>query len=62
MWRQLPGYHRRNRVVTKMNFIRLLEQRLGVLDFDQKVAEVQISATILNTFTALGIPNTITVR
>lgn len=44
-----------------MSYIKLLGQRLAARDFDRQVAEVQIRAAILNGFTALGIPQTITV-
>jgi len=60
-WRRLSGYHRRSRVETKMHCLKLLGQRLAARDFDRQVAEVQIRAAILNGFTALGIPNTVTV-
>ena len=56
LWRQLTGYHRRSRVETKMNCVKLLGQRLSARDFDRQVAEIQIRAAILNGFTALGIP------
>ncbi len=61
LWRNLTRYHRRSRVETKMNCIKLLGQRLAARDFDRQVAEVQIRAAILNGFTALGIPHTVTV-
>ena len=44
-----------------MNCIKLLGQRLAVRNFDRQVAEVQICAVILNGFTALGIPQTVTI-
>jgi hypothetical protein len=66
-------YHRRSRVETTlsgvaaqypvaqwMHCVKLLGQRLSVRDFDRQVAEIQIRATILNGFTALGIPRTAT--
>lgn len=61
LWRHLTGYHRCSRVETKMNCMKLLGQRLSSRDFDRQVAEVQIRAAILNGFTALGIPRTVTV-
>ncbi len=45
----------------KMNCIKLLGQRLSARDFDRQVAGIQISAVILNGFTALGIPRTVAV-
>lgn len=61
LWRQLTGYHRRSRVETKMHCVKLIGQRLSARDFDRQVAEIQIRAAILNGFTALGIPKTVTV-
>ena len=60
-WRQVTGYHRRSRVETKMYCVKLLGQHLCARDFDRQVAEFQIHAAILNGFTALGIPRTVTV-
>ena len=53
------GYHRRSRVETKMNCVKLLGQRLMSREFDRQVAEVQIRVAVLNHFTALGIPMTV---
>ena len=58
LWRRWSGYHRRSRVESKMNGIKLLGQSLMARDFDRQVAEIQIRAAILNGFTALGIPRT----
>ena len=62
LWRKWSGYHRRSRVETKMHCIKLLGQGLMARDFDRQVAEVQIRAAVLNGFTALGIPRTVTVE
>jgi hypothetical protein len=59
--RAQTGYHRRSRIETKMNCLKLMGQRLAARDFDRQVAEVQTRAAILNCFTALGIPRTMTV-
>jgi hypothetical protein len=40
--------------------VKLLGQRLSARDLDRQVAEIQIRATILNDFTAFGIPRTVT--
>ena len=61
LWRQLTGYHRRSRVETKMHCVKLLGQSVSARDFDRQVTEIQIRAAILNEFTALGIPETVTV-
>jgi len=44
-----------------MYCVKLLGQRLSARDFDRQVAEIQIRAAILNVFTALGIPHTVSV-
>ena len=59
LWRNWSGDHRRSRVETKMNCVKLLGQRLMSRDFDRQVAEVQIRAALMNRFTALGIPVTV---
>jgi hypothetical protein len=56
--RRLAGYHRRSRVETKMNCIKLLGQSVMARDFDRQVAEIQIRIAVLNRYTALGIPVT----
>ncbi|SIO59972.1 Transposase DDE domain-containing protein [Rhodovulum sp. ES.010] len=61
LWRNWSGYHRRSRVETKVNCVKLLGQRLMSRDFDRQVAEVQIRVAVLNRFTALGIPTTVAI-
>jgi DDE family transposase len=61
LWRRWSGYHRRSRVETKMHCVKLMGQNLMARDFDRQVAEVQIRAAVLNGYTALGIPRTVTV-
>jgi len=61
LWRRWSGYHRRSRVETRMHCIKLLGQNLMARDLDRQVAEVQIRAAILNGYTALGIPQTVTI-
>ena len=58
IWRQWSGYHRRSRVESKMNCIKLLGQSLMARDFDRQVAELQVRIAVLNGYTALGIPVT----
>jgi len=45
----------------RMHCVKLLGQRVSAGDFDRQVAEIQIRAAILNRYTALGIPETVTV-
>jgi len=58
IWRRWSGYHRRSRVESKMNCIKLLGQAVMARDFDRQVAEIQIRIAVLNRYTALGIPVT----
>ncbi len=58
LWRRWSGYHRRSRVETKMQCVKLLGQRLMARDFDRQVAELQVRIAVLNGYTALGIPVT----
>ena len=58
LWRQLTGYHRRSRAEAKMNCVKLLGQGLMARDFYRQVAELQVRITVLNRYTALGIPGT----
>lgn len=58
LWRKWSGTHRRSRVETKMNCLKLLGQKLAARDFDRQTAELQIRIAILNRFTALGTPVT----
>ena len=51
-------YHRRSRVESKMNCIKLLGQSLMARDFDRQVEEIQVRVAVLNRYTALGIPVT----
>lgn len=41
-----------------MHCVKLLGQRLSAQDFDRQVAEFQFRVTVLNGFTAFGIPVT----
>lgn len=61
IWRRWSGYHRRSRVETKMNCIKLLGQSMMARDFERQVAELQVRIAELNRYTALGIPVTETV-
>ncbi|TRD14604.1 IS5 family transposase, partial [Palleronia caenipelagi] len=59
--RRWSGYHRRSRVESKMNCIKLLGQSLMARDFDRQVAELQVRIAVLNGYTALGVPITVDV-
>lgn len=61
IWRRWSGYHRRSRVESMMNCIKLLGQSLMARDFDRQGAEPQVRIAVLNGYTALGIPVTVAV-
>ena len=50
------NYHRRSRVETKMLCVKLLGHRLMTRDFDRQVFELEVRVSVLNGFTALGMP------
>ena len=60
IWKKWSGYHRRSLVETKMPCFKLLGERVVARDFDRQVAELQVRAAILNRFTRLGTPITVT--
>jgi Transposase DDE domain len=60
IWKKWSGYHRRSLVETKMRCFKLLGERVMARDFDRQVAELQVRAAILNRFTRLGTPTTVT--
>jgi IS5 family transposase len=61
LWKRITGYHRRSRVETKMNCVKLLGQGLMARQFDRQVAELHVRIDALNRFTRLGTPETIAV-
>jgi len=61
IWQRWTGDHRRSRVETKMQCVKVLGQRLAARDFDRQVAEFHVRVAVLNGFTALCIPVTETV-
>lgn len=58
IWRKWSGYHRRRRTETKMNCVWLPGQNLMARDCNRQVAELQVRASVLDGYTALGIPVT----
>lgn len=60
IWRKWTGYHRRTLVETKTGYFKLLAGRVMTHDFDRQVAELQVLAAILDRFTRLGTPTTVT--
>jgi len=61
LWKMWSGYHRRSLAKTAMSRLKRLGERLAARDPARQAAEVQIRCAILNTFNALGMPNTVAV-
>ena len=61
IWKVWSGYHRRNLVQSKMNCIKRLGERVMSRTFERQINELHIRAAILNRFTELGRPQTVTV-
>ena len=59
LWKRWSGYHRRSLAETAMSRLKCLGERLSARDPARQVAEVQIRCAILNTFNALGMPDTV---
>jgi hypothetical protein len=59
LWKCWSGYHRRSLAETAMSRLKRLGERLSARDPARQVAEVQIRCAILNTFNALGMPDTV---
>ena len=59
IWKKWSGYHRRSLVETKMNCFKRLGEKVMARTFERQVAELNIRASILNQFTALGTPQTV---
>ena len=58
IWRNWSGYHRRSLIKAKMRCMKLLGERLSARTTHRQTAKLQIRATLLNRFTALGTPKT----
>lgn len=59
LWKRWSRYHRRSLAETAMSRLKRLGERLAARDPARQVAEVQSRCAILNTFNALGRPDTI---
>ena len=59
LWKRWSGYHRRSLAETAMSRLKRLGERLSARDPACQIAEVQIRCAILNTFNALGMPDTV---
>lgn len=61
IWQRWMGYHRRSLVETKMNYFKRLSEKVMTRTFERQVVALNIRASILNQFTELGTPQTVTV-
>jgi hypothetical protein len=59
LWKRWSGYHRRSLAETAMSRLKRLGERLASRDPARQTAAVQIRCAILNTFNALGMPDTV---
>lgn len=58
-WKEESGYHRRSLAENMMFRLKQLGDRLCSREFDRQVAESQVRAVIINTFTYLGMPQSV---
>lgn len=61
IWKVWSDYHRRSLMESKMNCIKRLGEQVMSRTFEPQVNELHIRAAILNRFTELGSPQTVTV-
>jgi hypothetical protein len=59
LWKRWSGYDRRSLAETAMSRLKRLGERLASRDPARQTAAVQIRCAILNTFNALGMPDTV---
>ena len=61
LWKKWSGYHRRSLVETKMHCFKRLGERVMARTFERQVVELQVRVALLNRFTQLGRPVTVSV-
>lgn len=61
IWTKWSGYHRRSLVEIKIQCFKLLGQRVAARTFERHVTELQVRTAILNSFSQIGMPNTVRV-
>ena len=54
LWKKWSGYHSRSLVETKLHCIKLLCDKLSLINFDSQVIEIHARIAVLNKFTELG--------
>lgn len=62
IWKKWSGYHRRSLVETKMHCFKRLGERVMARTFERQVVELHVRVSLLNRFTQLGRPTTVSVR
>ncbi|KXZ65126.1 hypothetical protein AVENLUH7437_01542 [Acinetobacter venetianus] len=58
LWKKWSGYHQHSLVETKMQFIKLMGDKLSARSYDSQVNEIHARVAVLNKFTELGRPHT----
>mgnify|MGYP006194718883 CR=1 FL=1 len=61
IWKKWSGYHRRSLVETKMHCFKRLGERVMARTFERQVVELHVRVALLNRFTQLGRPTTVSV-
>ncbi len=61
IWKKWSGYHRRRLVHTKMHCFDRLGERVMARTFERQVVELHVRVALLNRFTQLGRPTTVSV-
>lgn len=61
IWKKWSGYHRRSLVETKMHCFKRLGERVMARTFERQVVELHVRVAVLNRFTQLGRPKTVSV-
>ncbi|GKS97519.1 hypothetical protein AVAK2825_23310 [Acidovorax sp. SUPP2825] len=61
IWKKWSGYHRRSLVETKMHCFKRLGERVIARTFDRQVVELHVRVALLNRFSQIGRPHTVSV-
>jgi hypothetical protein len=61
VWKKWSGYHRRSLVETKMHCFKRLGERVLARTFERQVVALHVRVAILNRFTHMGRPQTVSV-
>ncbi len=61
IWKKWSGYHQRSLVETKMNCFKRLGEQVMAKTFERQVTELHVRVALLNRFSQLGRPVTMSV-